>query len=302
MAVSAAKLREGTPLLVKGKVAFSHITRQRTGKALADHVQQAYERGQIYPTKVPHTAIALYDAEIVLDPQGDGKPNQEEEFLQEKNIYVSKSGKHEGKTGYSIEDVSSMLPAVMVKQPSGNHGHLKDLKGELDEGLEVLLELRVYKPKEHPNRGIGLQKIIVLEDEIRYYSNNASSAELSALGITIEGPIDQVSVNEAGNDPVPANSVVSDQGHVLPGPGPAAAAADQPAAEEPEVTVDASTQAAVNQASAPAQGQDESDSQPTEEELQAEIERLRARKAAAQSTDQSAFTEESSEANPWTQS
>lgn len=236
MAIAAERLRENQTILVTGKVTFSHITRQRTGDNLRRHVEAQRNRGQLYPTNVPHTNITLTDAQVLYADQN--APSDEEKFVAEKQVYTSKTGQNAGKTGYGIDDKSNFLPPVFVKGEDGNYSQITP-EGELDAGLDVTLVLRTFKPKEYEKRGVGLQQILVNEP-IRYYSNQANAQALAAHGITISGPVNAVPADQGVAETVPENTAVNEDGHALPTPGSAAPAPAQevspaaaPAADAP---------------------------------------------------------------------
>lgn len=223
--IAAENLVEGRTILVEGEVAFSRIASQYTGDELTKRIASQRERGAKYPTKVPHTTIAITNARVI--PQGDQMTN--EELFIHQRLYVSKSGENKGKPGYSIDDTSNFLPPVMQPdaQNPGQYAQVNPLEGELAKGLPVILVLNTFKSKDHEKRGIGLQQILSKEP-IRYYSNNATAEALQAYGITIAGPVVQQSAAEANaqatNQPAaqPANTM-TDPNTGLPMPAPAQA-------------------------------------------------------------------------------
>lgn len=285
MSIVAEKLRENTAILVRGKVAFSRIASQFTGESLQRRIANSKA---IYPTKRPHTTINLVDVEIIPASE-DGQLNNEEQFVKDR-FYVSKTGNNAGRTGWSIDDTSNFLPAVFAPTPEGVHKRVDPVEGELDKELDVTLVLQVFKPREYEKRGLGMQQIIVNE-ELRYYSNNVSTEALQRLGVVLEGSTRQVSADQAAvAEPAAAEAADTDEnGMPLPGTGGAGASATAtpaqsaqpaaPAAPQPEqapATAAQPTAAPQAPETAP-QGQGE---QKTVEQLQAEIAALQAQQQA----------------------
>lgn len=256
MSIPAERLREDQTILVRGKISYSRLAAQITGEELARSIENARKRGSLYPTTKPHTTISLIDA--VVTPLDPNNPTTEEQYVGEK-IYTVKNGDNAGKRGFSHDDTSPTLPQVFEPTPEGKH-HQVVLDNDLDSGLDVTLVLRTFKPANYEKRGLGLQQVI-LHEPIRYYQagGGADPAALSALGITIEGPVTRVSAADAAAvankqaDPRAEEStavptVVGEDGLAMPGavgeaPAPqqqqaqaAPAAQDAPMAQLPTTT------------------------------------------------------------------
>lgn len=243
MAIAAESLRPDQYIFVKGRVAFNRISRQYVGQELQQRIQQQRAAGSYYPVEVPHTNMSITDAEVLYaDPNS---PTTEEQFVGEKT-YISKKGENAGKPGFSIDDKSNSLPPVLVKNDNGNYEQVK-ISADLDTGLEVILVIRTFAPKNYAKKGLALHQVLV-EEPIRYYQSGASNAELANRGIVIEGnvePVPAAEANAAANAPVPADTGTDG----LPTPGTQAAPAQAPTAEP--VAPPAQAQAPAQQAPAP---------------------------------------------------
>ncbi len=223
----ADQLRENQTIIVRGRVSFSRLAKHIDGEELAKSVAAARARGSKYPTTKPHTTISLIDAAVVpLNPQ---QPTPEEIFVNDK-IYTVKKGDNAGKRGFSIDDKSPNLPPVFEPIPadeqdgSGSHRQLV-LTQDLDSGLDVTLVLATFTQGEYANKGLGLQQVILNEAPRYYGGGGVDNAALSAIGVTISGPVQRVSPSEASAAPqqpleggLPQGTVVSDEGFALPGP------------------------------------------------------------------------------------
>lgn len=194
MTISAAQLREGQQILVKGKTSFSRLASLVEGQALQKSIEQSKARGSLYPTTVPHTTINLVDVEVLA--ANPAAPTPEEQFVHEKT-YTVKQGDNAGKVGYSIDNKSTYLPTILEQDPE-NPGQYRQLVLERDlaGGLEVILVLQVFKSGDNANRGIGLQQV-VLQEPVKYYSSGMDTSALAARGIVVNGPIKTVSASDA---------------------------------------------------------------------------------------------------------
>lgn len=232
MSIPAERLREGQQILIRGKVSFSRLAQLVEGEALVKSIESAQKRGQLYPTKVPHTTINLVDAQVIA--ANPAALTTEEQFVQEKTFIV-KSGDNAGKVGYSLDNKSSYLPTVLEMDPE-NAGQYRQLVLERDlaSGIEVTLVLQVFKPAGYEKRGIGLQQI-VLSEPVRYFaSSGVDASALAARGIVVNGPVRavagadstavaapfQTGAEYAGSETViPANSQADAHGFAVPTPG-----------------------------------------------------------------------------------
>ena len=250
--IPAERLREDQTVIVRGHISYSRLAKLIDGAELVRSIESARKRGSLYPTDKPHTTISLVDARVV--PLTPGSPTLEEQYTAEK-LYQVKSGDNAGKTGFSIDDKSPNLPPVFEPIPAeeqdgaGSHRQVI-LEQDLDSGLDVTLVLRTFQSGSYTKKGLGIQQVI-LNEPLRYY-NSASidTAALSALGITIAGPVQRVSGAEAASrvpdapvqdeGPLPEGTQMVD-GLALPGPvasAPAPAAFQQPVAQAAPVAED----------------------------------------------------------------
>lgn len=248
--IPAERLREDQTVIVRGHISYSRLAKLIDGAELVRSIESARKRGSLYPTDKPHTTISLVDARVV--PLTPGSPTLEEQYTAEK-LYQVKSGDNAGKTGFSIDDKSPNLPPVFEPHDDGKGGteHRQViLEQDLDSGLDVTLVLRTFQSGGYAKKGLGIQQVI-LNEPLRYYNSaSINTAALSALGITIAGPVQRVSGAEAASR-VP-DAPVQDEGSLpegtqvvdglaLPGPvasAPAPAVFQQPVAQAAPVAED----------------------------------------------------------------
>lgn len=295
--VSASELTEGELVLVRGKLGFSRLTRLIDGAALEASDARKVQNG-MNAVKVPHTTATITHAEVICkDP---ANPTVEERYVAERRYGSAK--RPETGANYSIDSKGKNLPGIAV--PGDDGKVVPDMSGrELAQGLDVTLVLRVYKPKGYSNRGLSLDQVIVNEP-VRYYAGNTSTAELAARGIVFAVPPQTVqaaapaAAEQAGTAAATAvddgtGTVIDENGFALPGPSaPQPHAAPAGAVAHAAATSPPTTAPAV----APAT--------PQEESLEERLARLEAENAALKDAGSAvgAPAAVAVPANPWSDS
>lgn len=215
--IPAERLKEGTTVLVRGRVTFSRLTRHIEGAELARRVAEAKAAGALYPTSRPHTTISLVDPQVI---QLGDQPTLEEQFAAQK-IYTLKKGENAGRRGFSIDSTSTNLPLVFAPNAEGKHEQLV-LENDLASGMDVTLVINVFKPQDYEKRGLGLNQV-VLNEPVRYYQGaGVTNDALAALGITITGPVNRVPAPSAGDTASEIPTVADESGLPMPGLTPSA--------------------------------------------------------------------------------
>lgn len=263
--VNATQLTHGSVVFIRGTLGFARLTRLIEGADLAARDRQNVSRG-MSPVGQPHTTATIAQAEVLY--QDKANPTLEERFVEERR-YDSKKNPNSGKH-YTIASKGSTLPIIAIPSDAGDGTVVQDTSGrELDNGLNVTLVLRVYKPKNYAQHGLALEQVIVNEP-VRYYGGRSSVSPdaLQAAGIVYATPPQAVKAGSATG--VGETAPVEADEDNLPLPQPAATPA--PAAV-PVVPA------------APAGG--------SKEDLEAQVAKLQAQ-IAAQQGGQSAVGD-----NPW---
>ena len=189
-------LTPDTTYLLRGKVAYSRVSRHTTDEErIKDNQRRTYKIDKNY------TNITIYDVSILCkDPQ---KPTIEEQYAAE-CLYKSHVDKYTGKS-FSALNKSENLPKVGVINDKGEYDSVK-LQGELAQGLDVTIVMRVFKGKNSMNNGVSLDTILVNEP-LRYFSNNVVEKDLEARGIIfhdekpMEAPKDDKPVEDPQAEP-----------------------------------------------------------------------------------------------------
>lgn len=228
--ISSDKLTENAVFLVRGKVAFSRVTRHTT-----DEERQKDNLRRMHPFDKNYTTISLYEASILCkDPQA---PTLEEQFGAEQ-FYKSSSAKTPG-ANFTAHNKSKYLPQIFVRAPQpGNENHYEPAtpEGELASGLDVTVVMHVFAAK--GRKGVSFDRIMVNEP-IRYFGGtNAIDAALNDFGYTFTAAPRQM---EAAQQPAQAAAPAEAQPVAPEAPAmdqafsaaPAAPAAPAPAGDNP---------------------------------------------------------------------
>lgn len=180
--IPSSQLTPGAFINVRGTVEFSRLTRFLTDKEMDE--QRRRSPSSFFPTK-PFTTITVNNAQIV--PQNpNGQLSKEEIYVQE-TFFTSanKPGMN-----YGIQNKSPNFPRFYQVRvnPDGSidNTHVDEVpaKGELAKGLDVILVLHVFKPKNYANCGIGLEAVIA-QEKIRYYEGGGALQHLANMGVTV---------------------------------------------------------------------------------------------------------------------
>jgi len=186
-------LTPDTTYLLRGKVAYSRVSRHTTDEErIKDNQRRTYKIDKNY------TNITIYDVQILCkDPTN---PTIEEQYAAE-CLYKSHVDKYTGKS-FSALNKSENLPKVgVIDEKTGEYSSVK-LQGELAQGLDVTIVMRVFKGKNSMNNGVSLDTILVNEP-LRYFSNNIVEKDLEARGIIFhdEAPMEAPAGDKPVEDP-----------------------------------------------------------------------------------------------------
>lgn len=177
--ISTNQLTPGRIFLVRGKVGFSRLTSRIEGEELQQDIQRRRSKGWP-PIEKPYTTITINQAEVIVKDRNNIQP--EEQYAIE-SLYTSSSQRSQGGYSYTANNKGTRaLPYIAVTR-AGEQGVVDQIQpeGELANGLDVTLVMRVFKGK--PNIGVSLDGVIVNEP-IRYFDNNRTGAGLDGFGIT----------------------------------------------------------------------------------------------------------------------
>lgn len=171
--ISNNQLRPDQTIWVRGQLTYSRVKNQIAGAELEADIQRKRQNGRI-PIEKPYTTASICNAQILyLNPQ---QPTLEEKFIEER-LYTS-----EKNPGYNYSAVNKGNKLPFIGRIENNQCIQIVPEGELDNGLDVTLLIRVFKGK--PQNGTTLDGIIVNEP-IRYYSSSSIKQGLAERGLTM---------------------------------------------------------------------------------------------------------------------
>lgn len=177
--ITTNQLTPGRIFLVRGKVGFSRLTSRIEGEELQQDIQRRRSKGWL-PIEKPYTTITINQAEVIVKDRNNIQP--EEQYAIE-SLYTSSSQRGQGGYSYTANNKGTRaLPYIAVTR-AGEQGVVDQIQpeGELANGLDVTLVMRVFKGK--PNMGVSLDGVIVNEP-IRYFDNTRAGDGLDGFGIT----------------------------------------------------------------------------------------------------------------------
>lgn len=173
--VQNSQLTPNTAFYVSGELGFARITSQIAGEELRKSDERRASRGWI-PVGKPYTTATVNKAKVLMkNPQA---PTLEETYAQE-SLYTSQN--NNGSYSYTCNNKGKFLPWVGQRNADGSVTQLVP-EGELASGLKVTLCVRIFAVRGRMNKGVTLDGIIV-EEPIRYYNKNQTSAMLANSGI-----------------------------------------------------------------------------------------------------------------------
>lgn len=173
--VQNSQLTPNTAFYVRGELGFARITSQIAGEELRKSDERRSARGWL-PVGKPYTTATVNNAQVLMkNPQA---PTIEETYAQE-SLYTSKNSN--GGYSFTCNNKGKFLPWVGQRNDDGSVDQIVP-EGELASGLKVTLCMRIFAVRGRMNKGVTLDGIIV-EEPIRYYSNNQAGAMLAESGI-----------------------------------------------------------------------------------------------------------------------
>lgn len=173
--VQNSQLTPNTAFYVQGELGFARITSQIAGEELRKSDERRSARGWL-PVGKPYTTATVNKAQVLMkNPQA---PTTEETYAQE-SLYTSKNS--DGGYSFTCNNKGKFLPWVGQRNEDGSVDQIVP-EGELASGLKVTLCMRIFAVRGRMNKGVTLDGIIV-EEPIRYYTNNQAGAMLAESGI-----------------------------------------------------------------------------------------------------------------------
>ncbi len=217
--INTNQLTPGSVFMVRGRVAFSRITRYITQEELQKENARNAAAGRPVTSR-PYCKVSLANAMVLYADASN--PTLAEQYASQK-LYQSKANPDTGDNFEGRKVGGTYLPEVHIIAGDGTTHQIKP-DGELARGLDVTLVMEVYQAPQ--NNGVGLRAVICNEP-IRYYNGSNVATALSAYGITFNSdPSIDLRVPDAAAEAAPAQAPAAAP---APGYGYPAAPAQAPA-------------------------------------------------------------------------
>lgn len=190
--IKPEQLKGDAVIQVKGKIAFSMITRKSTDEERKSENDRSKSKFKLQKN---YYKVSIVDAETIYkDP---AKPTLEEIYVNNQKIYI---GKEDGIAKMNVYSTSE-YPIQVCKRNDNDKTKLHNITEvgkELGKDLPVTLVFRTFSSK-MGNTGLNLDAIIVEADKVVYYTGSQNMA-LSALGLTVVpttvAPSDNIKMEE----------------------------------------------------------------------------------------------------------
>lgn len=207
-------------VLIKGIVRYSHITKHNTVKEV---IQFNAKRGSKYEDNRTYSSLSLNNPQI-LKPQNEW--TEAEHLIQSTDIFVTQ--KEPGVTRLVLKNYTQNLAKVFLFDAKTNEYHPVPNTRELENGAEVVVEVRFYKTKNDKRPyNYSLESVLVPNEDCFYGNQNSDFLKNSGFNIVgdpvvTKAPAQQLDVipQQQQQNPAPANygqpNTVQQQGYGQP--------------------------------------------------------------------------------------
>ena len=180
--ITTDSLDVSKPILINGKIDFSHITSKYEGQALVRENARRTQNGMRAVDK-PFTNLSLKNAQVQAEDPNNLTVN--EYYGRDSLLYTSKKNPEKGLCLNAISK-SRDLPRVYQRDPQ-NPNQVTEIfpEGELATDLNVTAVFRVFKPKEvGKHAGLSLDAVICNEP-CRTATFGGNAATLQGCGFNV---------------------------------------------------------------------------------------------------------------------
>ena len=196
-------IQKGYKVLIKGNVRFSHITKHYTEQEV---IQFNAQRKSKYKDNRTYSSLSLNNP-VILTPQEQW--TEAEHLIQTKDIFSTQA--EPGITRLTIKNYTQNLANVYIHDPATNEYHPVPNTRELQNGTEVIVEVRFYQTQSDKRPFNYSLESILLPNENCFYENQ-NSQFLKNSGFNIVGdpvvtkaPAQQLNAIPQQQNPAPAN-------------------------------------------------------------------------------------------------
>lgn len=163
-------------VLIKGIVRFSHISKHNTPEEV---IRYNAKRGSKYEDNRTYSSLSLNNP-VILKPQNEW--TDAERLIQEKDIFVTQ--KEPGVARLEIKNYTQNLAKVFLFDAKTNEYHPVPNTRELENGAEVVVEVRFYKTKNDKRPyNYSLESVLVPNEDCFYGNQNSDFLKNSGFNI-----------------------------------------------------------------------------------------------------------------------
>ena len=196
-------IQKGYKVLIRGNVRFSHITKHYTEQEV---IQFNAQRKSKYKDNRTYSSLSLNNP-VILTPQEQW--TEAEHLIQTKDIFSTQA--EPGITRLTIKNYTQNLANVYIHDPATNEYHPVPNTRELQNGTEVIVEVRFYQTQSDKRPFNYSLESILLPNENCFYENQ-NSQFLKNSGFNIVGdpvvtkaPAQQLNAIPQQQNPAPTN-------------------------------------------------------------------------------------------------
>ena len=171
-------IQKGYKVLIKGNVRFSHITKHYTEQEV---IQFNAQRKSKYKDNRTYSSLSLNNP-VIMTPQNEW--TEAEHLIQTKDIFSTQA--EPGITRLTIKNYTQNLANVYIHDPATNEYHPVPNTRELQNGTEVVVEVRFYQTQSDKRPFNYSLESILLPNENCFYENQ-NSQFLKNSGFNIVG-------------------------------------------------------------------------------------------------------------------
>ena len=171
-------IQKGYKVLIKGNVRFSHITKHYTEQEV---IQFNAQRKSKYKDNRTYSSLSLNNP-VIMTPQNEW--TEAEHLIQTKDIFSTNA--EPGVTRLTIKNYTQNLANVYVFDPESNGYRPVPNTRELQNGTEVVVEVRFYQTQSDKRPFNYSLESVLLPNENCFYENQ-NSQFLKDSGFNIVG-------------------------------------------------------------------------------------------------------------------
>lgn len=200
---------EGSEAYIRGKVDYCRIAKQIDGDALTRDMASRRQRGRD-PIERPYTTLTLKDPTIVPISKDLNNMTALETLLHNTRFYSSAK---DASKRFTSDNKGNSIPKAAHWEDGKYHAVI--LQNELAQDSDVMIKVRVFKPKTRRNHGLAMDAVMIMDPVIKYWAPSgdiASSMAAAGMGEWVEMSPEE----EARQRALAAEHIAKNAAHSIP--------------------------------------------------------------------------------------